>query len=241
MRFLASAFVATLLVAIPASAEPEVIEFSDLVDPFAIVFDDPYRDMGFQLLNELKLLIELDEKLSGNTFTNEERTRLTNRRKAAKDMLEINGYDIDLLLGQRWDIAKKRQKARIATNPVLDGVEVELSGYLIPAGPAADGSFFGYLVPQVGMCSHLPSPPPNKLVRVKLHDDPREKSLYVPVRISGQLKAEASDTVIYMTDGQSRMLSGWILSAKSVETQQGLGVDAVKAASENTVVSEVGH
>ena len=241
MRLLASVFVATLLVATPASAEPEAIEFSDLVDPLAIVFDDPYRDMGFQLLNQLKLLIEVDEKLSENTFTDEDRTRLTNRRKAAKDMLEINGYDIDVLLGQRWDVAKKRQKAPIATNPVLDGVEVELSGYLIPAAPAADGSFFGYLVPQVGMCSHLPPPPPNQLVRVKLRDDPRDKSLYVPVRVSGKLKAEASDAVIYITDGESRMLSGWTLSAKSVEPQQELSADAVKAASENAVASGVGH
>ena len=161
MRFLASVCVAALLAATQASAKPEAIEFSDLVDPLAIVFDDPYRDMGFQLLNELKLLIEVDEKLSENNFTDEEHTRLTNRRKAAKDMLEINGYDIDMLLGQRWDVAKKRQKALIATNPVLDGSEVELSGYLIPAAPAADGSFFGYLVPQVGMCSHLPPPPPS--------------------------------------------------------------------------------
>ena len=60
MRFLASVFVAALLAATQASAKPEAIEFSDLVDPLAIVFDDPYRDMGYQLLNELKLLIELD-------------------------------------------------------------------------------------------------------------------------------------------------------------------------------------
>ena len=64
MRFLASVFVAALLVATHASAKPEAIEFSDLVDPLAVVFDDPYRDMGFRLLNELKLVVELDEKLA---------------------------------------------------------------------------------------------------------------------------------------------------------------------------------
>jgi len=39
----------------------------------------------------------------------------------------------------------------MATNPVLDGVEVTLSGYLIPAPQAADGKYFGCLVPQVTM------------------------------------------------------------------------------------------
>ena len=61
MRFLTSVFVAAMLAATQAFAEPEAIEFSDLVDPLAVVFDDPYRDMGFRLLNELKLLVELDQ------------------------------------------------------------------------------------------------------------------------------------------------------------------------------------
>ena len=156
MRRLASFFVAAMLVATQASAKPEVIGFSDLVDPLAIVFEDPYRDMGFRLLNELKLVVELDEKLAQKNLAEDERARLTARRSAAKDMLEINGQDVDALLAQRWDVARKRQTARMATNPTLNGVEVTLSGYLIPAPQAVDGKYFGYLVPQVGMCSHLP-------------------------------------------------------------------------------------
>ena len=67
MRFLGFVFaVAAMLAATNSSAAPEEIEFSDLADPLAVVFDDPYRDMGFQLLNELKLVVELDEKLSQN-------------------------------------------------------------------------------------------------------------------------------------------------------------------------------
>ena len=119
MRFWAFVFVvAAMLAATQASAKPEVIEFSDLVDPLAVVFDDPYRDMGFRLLNELKLVVELDEKLAQKDLAEDERARLTARRNAAKDMLEINGQDVDALLAQRWDVAKKRQTARMATNPV---------------------------------------------------------------------------------------------------------------------------
>ena len=110
MRFLVFCFVvAAMLAATQASAKPEEIGFSDLVDPLAVVFDDPYRDMGFQLLNELKLLVELDEKLSQNDLAEDERARLKARRSAAKDMLEINGQDVDALLAQRWDVARKRQ------------------------------------------------------------------------------------------------------------------------------------
>ena len=157
-----------MLAATKASAAPEEIEFSDLADPLAVVFDDPYRDMGFQLLNELKLILQVDERLSQDDFPEDERARLEARRTAAKDMLEINGYDIDELIAQRWEVAKKRKAALMATNPALDKVEVTLSGYLIPAPQAPDGTYYGYLVSQVGMCSHLPPPPPNELVRVKI-------------------------------------------------------------------------
>jgi hypothetical protein len=204
----------------------------------AIVFDDPYRDMGYQLLNELKLLDELDEKLSQNDLAEEKRARLTARRSAAKDMLEINGQDVDALLAQRWGVAKKRQAARMATNPVLDGVEVALSGFLIPAPQAADGSYFGYLVPQVGMCSHLPAPPPNQLVRVKLLDDPKGQSLYVPFRVSGQLRVDASNATIYILDGEARMVSGWTLYANAVVQLDDLGGNGVVGAPEQAVTTK---
>jgi hypothetical protein len=243
MKFWVFVFaVAAMLAATQASAEePEAIEFSDLVDPLAVVFDDPFRDMGFRLLNELKLLVELDQKLSQNDLAEDERARLAARRSAAKDMLEINGQDVDALLAQRWDVARKRKTALMATNPALDKVEVTLTGYLIPAPQAADGAYFGYLVSQVGMCSHLPTPPPNKLVRVRLLDDPKGQSLYVPVQVSGLLRVEESDATIFILDGEARMLSGWTLYAKTFDRREDLGVDGVVGVSEKTVTTGAGH
>ena len=242
MRFWVFVFVvAAMLAATQASAKPEVIEFSDLVDPLAIVFDDPYRDMGSHLLNELKLVVKLDEKLAQKDLAEDERARLKERRKAAKDMLEINGQDIDALLAQRWDVARKRKNALMATNPALDKVEVTLSGYLIPAPQGADGTYFGYLVSQVGMCSHLPTPPPNKLVRVRLLDDPRSQSLYVPVQVSGLIRAEASDATIFILDGEARMLSGWTLYANTVDRREDLGGNGAVGVSEKTVTTGAGR
>ena len=240
MRFLGFVFaVAAMLAATKASAASEEIEFSDLADPLAVVFDDPYRDMGFQLLNELKLVVELDEKLSQNDFPEDERARLEARRTAAKDMLKINGYDVDELIAQRWEVARKRQSARMATNPALDKAEVALSGYLIPAPQAADGTYYGYLVSQVGMCSHLPPPPPNELVRVRLKEDPQGQSLYVPVRVTGLLKVEPSDATIFILDGESRMFSGWTLDANTVEQREDLRDDSAVNAFHQTFTNGI--
>ena len=240
MRFLGFVFaVAAMLAATKASAAPEEIEFSDLADPLAVVFDDPYRDMGFQLLNELKLILQVDERLSQNDFPEDERARLEARRTAAKDMLEINGYDVDELIAQRWEVARKRKAALMATNPALDKVEVTLSGYLIPAPQAADGTYYGYLVSQVGMCSHLPPPPPNELVRVKLKEDPQGQSLYVPVQVSGLLRVEASDATIFILDGESRMFSGWTLDANTVDQREDLRDDSAVNAFHQTFTNGI--
>jgi uncharacterized protein len=218
MRFLGSFFVAAMLVATQASAEPEAIQFSDLADPLAVAFDDPYKDMGGEMLSELKLLVELDQKLSGSDLDKETRLRLETRRSAAQEKLKANGHNVKQLLEQRWDIAKKRRTALMATNPIFNGVEVSISGYIIPAPEAADGSRFGYLVPQVGMCSHLPPPPPNQLVRVRLRAGNRmPASAYTPVRVSGKLHVEPSDTTIFILDGKARMLSGWTLETKAID------------------------
>ncbi len=182
----------------------------------------PSKEAGtYVLLNELKLLVQSDKKLAGTDLDEETRTRLEARHAAAQDKLEANGHDVDVLLEQRWDVAKKRQTARMAQNPIFDGVEVSISGYTIPAPRAADGSGFGYLVPQVGMCSHLPPPPPNQLVRVRLRADQQVGSLYTPVPVSGLLRVEPGDETIFILDGEARMLSGWALEAGAKAANDG--------------------
>lgn len=213
--------VAAFLAATPAAAEPERIAFSDLADPLAMMFNDPYRDMGGEMLNELKVLVQLDQKLADAELDADVRARLEDRRAAAKEKLAADGQDVDALLAQRWDVARKRQTARMAINPIMDGAEVMLSGYLIPGPRDADGAWYGYLVSQVGMCSHLPPPPPNQLVRVKLRADQQAQTLYVPVQVSGQLRAEPSDQTIFILDGETRMISGWTLEAATLALTEG--------------------
>ena len=225
MRLLISLVAAILAATQALAGPPQSIVFSDLADPLAAAFDDPYKNMGVDLLNELKVLLQLDQKLAQGDLSADERARLQTRRSEAKAKLKANGHDIDSLLAQRWDVARKRRAASIATNPILNGTEVTISGYLIPAHKALDGSNFGYLVSQVGMCSHFPSPPPNQLVRVRLRADQLKRqnlSLYAPVRVSGQLQAERSATVIFILDGMARMLSGWTLVAKTIEPAEEL-------------------
>ena len=217
MRMILALAVVLLAGAVQVSAEPATIGFADLPDPAARDFVDPYRAMGTERLEDLKTVVRLDARLAaGETLAPETRQRLEARRDAARQKLIANGFDTDALLAQRWVVAQQRKRALIATNPALDGAEVTLAGFLIPAGIGADGHATGYLVPQVGMCSHMPTPPPNELVR--LHVDPSllVGSMYLPVRVSGTLRTQASDETVHVLDGQVRMVSLWRLDARTL-------------------------
>lgn len=66
------------------------------------------------------------------------------------------------------------------------------------------------------MCSHMPPPPPNRLVRVSLPASLPITSVYQPVVIVGTLHAGRHDTSMYLIDGQVRMLSAWTLETREV-------------------------
>ncbi|WP_299476990.1 DUF3299 domain-containing protein [uncultured Roseibium sp.] len=211
---------ASLLSAGMAIAEPRQITFSELPDLEKQSFEDPFRDMENKVLETLRTAVRLEARLASGEVTEDTRPDIEKRATAARRAVEAAGYDVEALLSLRWVVADRRKTATLATNPDLDGAEVSLTGYLIPAGKNDDGFSTGYLVPQIGMCSHVPPPPPNQLVQLSLPELVQQKSLYVPVRVTGVLRNVASDTRIYILDGQSRMISRWSMKVAEVDIAQ---------------------
>lgn len=216
MRLILATVLALIAGVAQLFAEQVTVGFSDLADPEARAFDDPYLAMGPERLEDLKAVVRIDERLASRDLASDTRQRLEARRDAARQSLTGSGFDIDKLLAQRWMVAEKRRRALIATNPALEGAEVEIGGYLIPAEASAGGRAIGYLVPVVGMCSHMPAPPPNELVRVHFDPAMMTESMYLPIRVFGTLRTEANDETIHLLDGKVRMVSLWRLDALRV-------------------------
>lgn len=209
---------ALLLCKAPALAGSTAITFLDLPDPAAQSFEDPFKDMGFKMLEELRTVVRLEQRLANGEVSAEALPRLQARVDAARKVLEANGYDIADLLSQRWTVAENRRRAKTATNPGLSGKDVSISGFLIPAGKDANGERVGYLVAEIGMCSHIPPPPPNQLVRVSLPRGLPTTSLYEPVRITGTLEPTPHDTTIFLLDGEVRMVGTWAMKTSEIQS-----------------------
>ncbi|WP_218961129.1 DUF3299 domain-containing protein [Ruegeria sediminis] len=193
------------------------VDWPDLIDAEAQVFDDPFRNLSEDQIDLLRTIVRAREKLARGSAPVEEIPEVEARLENALQTLAQAGIDADDLIDLRWTVAGLRETAANAGNPALDGSEVSLAGFAIPAPPEADGTSTVYLVELAGMCSHTPPPPPNQLIRVRLSDGWRPDYMHQPVRIRGRVHIDPSERVFPVVDGDVPMKATWRLDADSVE------------------------
>lgn len=210
----ASVFAAAfLLVASPASsgAVPD-LNWSQLMDQSTQGYEDPYRALTPEQLTSMVTVARLRETAEKGEVIDEE---LLSRQTAA---LATAGIDVDRLISQRWIVAERRERAATSGNEAVDGREVMLTGFVIPAPPDDDGRPTAYLVPERGMCSHMPPPPPNQMVRLRVPDHWRPRALYEPARVSGLLSIEPTTRTVPVVDGMVRMRATFSMDVSDVES-----------------------
>ncbi len=194
------------------------VDWTDLPDPTVQVFEDPYRDLSPEQFDDVLYTVRLRGRLQQDSGSPEERQKWQELLNETEDALAAEGIDIDWLLDQRQVVMERREKAGTAGNPLFDGKTITVAGFAIPAPPDADGSQVAYLVPERGMCSHMPPPPPNQMIRVRLQGDWTPAYVHEPVRLTGQLKIDPTDHQMVVVDGLMPMRATFLLDAERVET-----------------------
>ena len=66
-----------------------------------------------------------------------------------------------------------------------DGERVRLPGYVLPLDFAGTSIQEFLLVPYVGACIHVPPPPPNQIVYVKIEEGIEVRGMFEPVWVTG--------------------------------------------------------
>lgn len=197
---------------IPSRAEMTSLSWSQLVDQTAQNFEDPFKELSVSTLADISAVVRLRNGLKNEVLSSDERDQLEARLKVKEQSLARDGVDIDHLLSQRWTVAEKRKKAAWATNSDLNDLEVVIRGYFL-AGRGIDGQgLTAYLVPEAGMCSHKPPPPPNQLLRLELPPNTKiPNGLYAPVQLTGKLHLSPKDQSVHVVDGIVSMRSAWVV------------------------------
>ena len=85
------------------------------------------------------------------------------------------------------------EKAGLATVSELDGVNIRLTGFMVPLdvdfGEAETVTEF-VLVPSDGMCMHIPPPPPNQMLMVRFDKPIKIRHMYQPIGINGVVRID---------------------------------------------------
>ena len=212
------ALIVLLMAGHAAMSSPVVfLEWSDLPDPAAQEFDDPYRDLAPEQFDDVLFVVRTRARLTQDVGTTEERQNWQHLLVETEDALADNAIDVDWLLNQRQTVTEHRKKAATAGNPELDGQTITVAGFAIPASADDDGVPNIYLVPEPGMCSHMPPPPPNQMIRVQLNTDWTPAYTHVPVRVTGTLAIDPSERAIVVVDGRVPMRATFRLDAIEID------------------------
>lgn len=77
-------------------------------------------------------------------------------------------------------------------NSKLEGLTIRLPGFVVPLGVDRESRVTEFLLaPYFGACIHVPPPPPNQIVYVRMAEPMRLQSMYEPVWVIGKLSTQA--------------------------------------------------
>ncbi len=217
MRF-SFAVITTCFLALPVHSEVAHIEWADLIDETAQDYEDPFVELTGKQLNALRKLVRLRAQQEKGGSTPELMDQIKLDIEATEANLAEEGVDANWLISQRWVVMERREKAGAASNVDIDGLTVSLGGFVIPAPRDEDGSQMAYIVPERGMCSHVPPPPPNQMVRLRLSESWAPSTVYEPIVVTGQIRIEPTQKEMLVVDGPVLMKAAFTLEVDNVQT-----------------------
>ncbi|CUH49254.1 DUF3299 domain-containing protein [Ruegeria atlantica] len=194
------------------------LDWVDLPDPSVQVYEDPYRDLSPEQFDDVLFFVRIRGRLQQDAGSVEERQKWQELLTETEDALAGVGVDVDWLLDQREFVKERRRKAGTSGNPQLDGQTITIAGFAISGPSDPDGRSVAYLVPERGMCSHMPPPPPNQMIRVRLNGDWTPSYFHEPVRLTGTLTIDPTVQNMMVVDGLMPMNATFQLDTERVET-----------------------
>ncbi len=199
-----------MLVYLPVPAEKaRQLSWEDMI-PAIRESDDPFANMTQDQKDLAIWVIFIRESLLDSV--EEDRDGLIEELKNATRELEDIGIDID-------QVIEKRNKNRASVVEGLNGQWIRIPGYLLPLEMPGSKVTEFLLVPYIGACIHVPPPPPNQIIYVKIvqNQSYQSKNLYDPVWVTGVITAKSMEKNLYLVDGSADVDVGYSIQANIIE------------------------
>jgi hypothetical protein len=185
------------------------LSWKDLV-PADMVTVNPFAGLSEEQKNLLIWVISWYNNLSKSGQKADE--DLMKEIDDATRELKDSGIDIRQMIA-------KIDEIRSSIVEELNGQRVRIPGYLLPLEASGSKVTEFLLVPYVGACIHVPPPPPNQIIHVKVNpkEGYKNKGLFEPVWVTGKISAKSMVKDLYLVDGSADINIGYALQANRIE------------------------
>ena len=206
----ASIIIACILLYLPALAKQvRQLSWQDLI-PTNLEAENPFTG----LTKDQKDLLYWVIYARANLSVSGQQANDNLRKEINKSISELknDGIDVDKVLA-------KIDKIRTSIVEELDGQRVRIPGYFLPLETSLTKVTEFLLVPYFGACIHVPPPPPNQIVHVKVAKDAGYQSseLFEAVWVTGVISARSMVKDLYLSDGTAGINIGYAIQATKVE------------------------
>ena len=207
-----------LLIAWPGAAAlaeaPREINWDDLV-PSAEPLENPFIHLTVDQQYELTDIAQARADVRAGYITKvspeyEESIELTHK-------LQREGIDVEGLLVKAAELGAEIERRNQSVVAELEGEMIRMPGYALPLEYSEEGVTEFLLVPYIGACIHVPPPPPNQIVFVRVTQEFKAADLYTPVWITGRIAIQQGSRSLSLVDGQAMIATGYALDGILVE------------------------
>jgi hypothetical protein len=208
--------VSTLFAASAAGQTPRQVTWEDLAPTEAIKpLEDPFAHLEPALAAKLYGIASVRQQKELG-FLSEVSPEYEMVVETIDD-LRSKGVDVDALLVSFEEVDAEARRLDRTVVDRLDGQFIRLPGYALPLeyDGAAIEEFL--LVPYVGACIHVPPPPQNQIVFVKLAEPFVVTDLFTPVWIVGRVTLKSAQKIVPLSDGKAPVTAGYTVEAAKVE------------------------
>ena len=199
---------------VAAIEKPQNIDWDNLIprmpkleNPFAMLTNEQAMDFEFlistQNMRQRSLISNVDEVFSEGV--------------EIRSKLERQGLGVDKLIADFKNLEKEVERRNNIMNTQLDNKFVRIPGYALPLEHQDTAVRELLLVPYVGACIHVPPPPANQTVYVRLNKAHTFNDLYEPVWITGQISIKAASQKLFLVDGSADIDTGYALEGVRIE------------------------
>lgn len=221
MKYLCRGFWSALVlvglvnISVVSAQTPRQIGWDDLVPGVETPLEDPFAHLEPTLAAKLYGVAAVRQQVDRGYLSpvSPEYEMIV---ETTDDLLR-QGVEVEALINRYNEIEAEAVRRDSAVVAQLEGQFVRLPGYALPLeyDGAAVQEFL--LVPYVGACVHVPPPPQNQMVFVKLAEPFMVTSLFTPVWIIGRVKIERTDKIVPLSDGKAPVTAGYVVEVAKVE------------------------